>query len=276
MRSANTSSARAASPTSVPSSSFPSAVAAVDRVLTAAAPVVAQMIDTALPTAQALRALGDEVRKAVNQPNSVAHPELADPDIFWRRAAFPHASSLVRQLRGLLVEVADELEPVVDGSRIDFERWLRATASADTAGCGIDPWVSRERAIDAIAAKCDELHDVIAGVRRLVPETTRLPDLHTALAQGRRKRVAEMVTRTGETAEYADAVLRGEPPHRHLDLVLAAQELAHGALGGDIEAMIDRLTEPIFGLGERMVSVYGDLVAEDNHAPVGLSSHLGR
>ena len=276
MRSANTQSARAEPPATVPSSSFPSAVAAVDRVLTAAGQVVAQMIDTALPTLQALRALGDEVRKAVDQPNSVAHPELADPDLFWRRAAFPQAAALVRQLRGLLVEVAGELEPVVDGSRNDFEKWLRATASADTTGRGVDPRTSRERAIDAIAAKCDELHDVIAGVRRLIPGTTRVPDLRAALAQGRRKRVAAMVTRTGETAAHADAVLRGEPPHRHLDLVLAAHELAHGSLRSDVEAMIDQLTEPIFALGECMVAVYGELVAELRHAPAGVRSHVDR
>ncbi len=276
MRSASTQSARAEPPAGVPSSSFPSAVAAVDRVLTAAGPVVAQMIDTALPTPQALRALGDEVRKAMNQPKSVAHPELADPDIFWRRAAFPQASALVRQLRRLLVEVAGELEPVVDGSRNDFEKWLRATASADTAGRGVDPLAGRERAIDAIAAKCDELHEVIAGVRRLIPATTRVSDLRTALAQGRRTRVAAMVTQTGETAAHADAMLRGEPPHRHLDLVLAAQELAHGALRSDVEVMIDRLTQPIFGLGECMVTVYGDLVPELRRAPADLRSHVDR
>ncbi len=253
MRSANTQSARAQPPTSVPSCSFPSAVAAVDRVLTVAGPVIARMIDTALPTSQALRVLGDEVRKAVSQPESVAHPELADPDLFWRRAAFPQAAALVRQLRGLLVEVAGELEPVVDGSRRDFEKWLRATVSADTAGRGVGPRAGRERAIDAIAAKCDELHDVIAGVRRLIPETTRVPDLRTALA-----------------------LLRGEPQHRHLDLVLAAHELAHGALRSDVEAMIDRLTEPIFGLGECMVTVYGDLAAELHPAPAGLRSHVDR
>ena len=240
---------------------FPTAVRVVEHVVSVAAPALAGHFEAALPTPQILRTLADEVRKAMTSPRAVAHPELADPDAYWQLSAFPQAASLVRQLRGVLVEVAGELAPVVERSQPDFGTWLLSVAAYEAPRRRVDPDASRDAVIDEIAGMCGVLHEIVAGIRRIVPVETSIEARRGALAEARRKQVEDIAKRTGERAEAIDARLRHEPPHRHQDLLLDAFALAHESLRDDVEAMIVQLTEPIFALGERMVLGYGDAVA---------------
>ena len=240
---------------------FPLAVSKVERSLGMAVPAVGAMFDAALPTAAALRQLGDAVRKALNQKKSVAHPELADPDVYWRLSAFPQAAKLVRQLRGLLVEIAAEVAPVVEGSQTDFELWMRAAVAAEAPRRRTDPDASREWVIDRIAERCGELHQIIAGLEQLSPGALRVEMLRIELRGLRRKRIDEEVRRSGDAPAVAEARLRQDPPFRHQDLLLDAFDLALATFTSDIAEMIDHLTAPIFGLGERMVMSYDAVVA---------------
>lgn len=250
---------------------FPLAIGAVERVLAAAAPVLERMFDTALPSAQTLRALGDEVRKAISQPKSVAHPELADPDVYWELAAFPQAASLVRQLRGVLVEVANELAPAVEGSRADFDAWLRAVVAAETPRRRVDPDASRNAVIDKIAERCAELHVIVTGAGDLLPSAGRIDALRSELAKSRRKRIEDEAKRSGELLEVVEAQLRQDPPFRHQDLLLDGFAMAYESLKSDVKELVDHLTEPIFGLGERMVMSYDDVVALVESGPATAS-----
>ncbi len=245
-----------------PDTTFPTAVERVTRVIAAGTPAIGQTVERALPTPHVLKVLADEVRKAVASPKSVAHPELADPDAFWRQSAFPQASAMVRQLRAVLVELATELAPVVEASRPDFETWLRGLALGDLRARRDDPVAARAKAIDQIAGRCGELHKVIATASSLVPEATRLEELRAGLAQGRRKQAESLAKQEQCSVEQADARLRAEPPHRHQDLLLDAFEMALATLRTDVEAMVAQLTAPIFGLGEQMVISYGAVVLE--------------
>ena len=177
------------SPTAVGDTTFPAATTTVRRVLSAGTPAIGQTIERALPTPAVLKVLADEVRKAVTQPKSVAHPELADPGAFWRQVAFPQASALVRQLRALLVELANELAPAVEGAKPDFENWLKGLALGDLRARRDDPVASRARAIDQIAGKCGELHKSLARAGELYSGTNRIEDLRT----GRFRRTAVLV-----------------------------------------------------------------------------------
>ncbi len=261
VKSARSASAGSSGPALVQTTTFGKAAASVERVVSMAGPALARTVDQALPTSAGLRALADEVRKAANNPGSVPHPELADPGTFWRMAAFPQAAALVRQLRAMLVEIAEELGPLVEGSRVDFEQWLRSTIAGSVVRRREDPEASRAAVIDQIAAKCGELHRLLSSVDRLIPTTNGIEILRGELAQARRKQVDDVARRTGVSREAAEVALRQEPPHRHQDLVLEAQVLAHDTLRADIAAMIVQLTGPIFGLGERMVQSYHDVVA---------------
>ena len=55
--------------------------------------------------------------------------------------------------------------------------------------------------------------------------------------------------------------MRQDPPFRHQDLLLDAFDLALATFTSDVAEMIDQLTAPIFGLGERMVMSYDAVVA---------------
>lgn len=239
---------------------FPAATITVQRVLAAGGPALAQVVDRALPTPAMLKALADEVRKAVTQPTSVAHPELADPQNFWREAAFPQASALVRQFRALLVELSTELAPIVDNARPDFEAWLKGMALGELRARLDDPAASRARAIDQIAGKCGELHTIIARATELVPAATLLEELRAGLAQGRRKQADALAKQERISPEEADLRLRAEAPHRHQELLLDAFAMALDTLRNDLDAMVKQLTGPIFGLGEQMVLAYADVV----------------
>lgn len=241
-------------------STFPSALEAVERIVSIAGPHLGQMLETALPTSATLKTLADEVKKAVNHPKSVAHPELADPDQFWKLAAFPQAQAVVRQARSVLVEVADELEPVVEQAAEEFEAWLRAQIVLDTEQPAVDPDNSRAQAVDAIASRCGELHEIIASVDRIMPPTSRIDTARFELALSRRRLVDEAAKRTGDHHSIAEAKLRQDPPFRHQDLVLDAHEMARTALANDMATMVTQLTAPIFGIGERMVRTYGEIV----------------
>ncbi len=254
-----------------PSTVFPLAASAVERAVATAGPALTQLIEAALPSAQTLRTLGDEVRKAVSHPKAVAHPGLADPDEYWRLAAYPQAASLVRQLRGVLVDVAGELAPAVDGSRVDFELWLRATVAAEAANRRRDPETSRDEVIDQIAERCGELDEIMASVESIVPTSARVDELRAELRRLRRKRIHEEARRSGDPTEVAEARLRQEPPFRHQDLLIDAFAMVYATLADDVSDMVDHLTAPIFGLGERMVMAYEDVVAtmDADPAPVG-------
>lgn len=243
-------------------SAFATASRAVEHVVSVAGPALALQLEVALPSPQILRTLADEVREAITNPKGVAHPELADPDAYWQLSAFPQAAWLVRQLRSALVEVAGELAPVVERSQPDFCAWLRTALIEEAPHREVDPDSSRDAVIDGVARMCGVLHEIVAGVGRIVPSETSIDARRAALADGRRKQVDEIAKRTGERADAIDARLRHEPPHRHQDLLLDAYELALGSLRRDTDAMIQQLTEPIFALGERVVLSYGDAVAE--------------
>lgn len=246
---------------------FPAATTTVLRVLAAGTPAVGQTIERALPTPAMLKVLGDEVRKAVQQPRSVAHPELADPDAFWRQAAFPQASALVRQLRAILVELANELAPAVEGAKPDFENWLKGLALGDLRARRDDPTASRARAIDQIAGKCGELHKIIARAGELFAGTTRIDELRSGLAAGRRKQAEALAKQERISVEEADVRLRAEAPHRHQELLLHAFEMALATLRTDLDEMVKQVTGPIFALGEQMVRAYGDVVLEIDANP---------
>ncbi len=255
---------------------FPTAARAVDHVVSVARPAFAAQFEAGLPTPPILRGLADEVRKAIANPRAVPHPELADPDAYWRLSAFPQAASLVRHLRGMLVEVAGELAPVAERSEPDFGTWLMSVVAYEAPRRRVDPDASRDAVIDEIARMCGVLHEIVAGVGRILPTETSIEDRRAALADGRRKQVDDIVKRTGERAEAIDAKLRHEPPHRHQDLLLDAYELAFVSLRGDMDALVAQLTEPIFALGERMVLSYDEAVLAVDAAASSTSESASR
>jgi hypothetical protein len=259
---------------------FPAAAAAIDRVVAIAAPHVHGLFDAVAPTPAFMHALADEVRRAQQSPRSVAHPELADPDVFWQRSAFPQAMAVVKKARAALVEVAEQVSPIVTQGESVLAGWLRTYLETQDGARVADPVGARTQAVDAIARRCEELHriverlhaiapsmDAVAAARREV-DAYRLPFATREAAESRlevRRRHAEVDDATvdhwwmeTEAARVAvcDAELRARPPFRHLDLAVAAHEQARQTVTADVQAMVEELTGPILGMGKKLVAAY--------------------
>jgi hypothetical protein len=219
---------------------------AIDRAATFLGPYLAGLVGKSAPTPQVLKALADELTRAASGKSGIAHPELLDPDVYWSKTAWPQAAAIVKHARRALIEVADELDAPVRATEKALEQWLRDEVAASGATRAADAGAVRRDVIDAIVLRCQELHRV---VERL---TTVLPG-RAAVAVARE----QLDRRIG-----GDEALRAETPYRHQELLVHAYELALDAIDEDVTAMVLELTEPILGIGERLVRRYDDLVAE--------------
>ena len=267
-----------------PPSIFPAVQHAVDQALRQVGPYLDSLLQRAAPTPTMLRALGDELERAQKDPRSVAHPELLDPGVFWARSAWPQAAAVVKNARGALLAIADELSSVVRGSEQVLESWLSAQIDANLADAAFDPDASRDAAIDAVVGHCETLHRLVDRLSSLAPAENLLREA-TAMVDGARRQRAERDAQAQRDIEAAavdpsqraaferawtegfaqdvavrDQELRTIVPFRHQDLLLTAHRQASAAIAHDVEEMVQELTEPILGIGERMVRRYDELV----------------
>jgi hypothetical protein len=222
----------------------------------------------------------------------VAHPELLDADTYWRKAAWPQAASVVKHARQALVELAEQLESGVLASEGVLDHWLQQQVDVDGPERATDAAAVRTRTIDAIVARCQAVHRLVERLLAIRPDRSGIAAARAAVDEARRHQAIEDVkhardevaaahpeldraafkqlwieTVDGRVAER-DAVLRSELPFRHQELLVQAFELAVEAIDADVAAMVAELTEPILGIGERLVRRYDELVAQAQ-APLG-------
>ena len=252
---------------------FDAAIGAVNRVVQMAGAHLAQIVEHAQPTPTLLRSLTDELQRAIVKPKSAAHPELVDPDVYWQRAVWPQASAVVKASRKILVEVAGELRPAVAAAEREIQQWLTYRMWETQNYRASDPDHCRAVIVDEIALRCQELHNVIAMVDVLRPPLHIIDELQADADERRRKDVAgELKRQRGdferqhgkqayeathdERAATLDAELRARVPWRHVDLAIEAHRQVRVTLGNDVSDLIDDVTQPILGIGERMVKTY--------------------
>jgi hypothetical protein len=232
-------------PSAAPPSIFPAVEHAVDRALRQVGPYLEGLLQRAAPTPAMLRALGDELEKAQRDPRSVAHPELVDPAVFWARSAWPQAAAVVKNARGALLAIAEELSAVVRGSEQVLETWLKAQLDANLADAALDPRSSRDTARRQRAER-------EAQAQRDAEEAGLDPAQRAAFERAWTEGYAQDVAVRAQE-------LRTVVPFRHQDLWLTAHQQASDAIAHDVEEMVQDLTEPILGIGERMVRRYDEL-----------------
>jgi hypothetical protein len=251
---------------------------AVERVVGIAGPYLAQLLDKAQPTPALLKALADELQKGLGNPKAVAHPELLDADTYWNQALWPQAAAVVKHARNVLVEASQELHPPVLAAERDLILWLEQYVLEQASAIAHDASAARDDAIDAVADRCEQLHNVVASVGRISPRFDALAAMRFEL-DGQRRRRAESDVRRGdpgalvpeldletarrvidETPEAVvlrrDAELRAVAPWRHQELALFAHEQARRAVAADVDQMVERLTDPILDMGQRLVVHY--------------------
>ena len=277
---------RAAAPVPGPASDAPGVEGAVDRAVAYAGPFLAGLVARSAPTSVVLRALADELTRARTGGRSVAHPELLDADAYWQKSAWPQAAAIVKHARRVLIELADELESPVRASEQVIEKWLVAQVQETAGAREQDPVAARDAAIDAIAARCEAVHRVVERLLTVVPPATAVETARVEVDQSiARKAVEEVKASRDEVAtahpeldraafkelwtQTYDArvaqrsiELRAEVPFRHQELLVTAFELALDAIAQDVKAMVAELTEPILGIGERLVRRYDEIVVD--------------
>jgi hypothetical protein len=255
---------------------FADVAATAARVIEIGGPALFAVADRAQPTAPMMRALADELERARTAPRSVAHPELVDPDKYWELALWPQAAATVRDARSVLVQVAAEMHPIVEGSERVLEDWLDELVVLSEPVRAADPVHARDVVIDAIANACQALHRTVDMIRALSLDCSALDQL-TAEVLVQRRRRAEAFVRAldaglpgvptvdpaGFEARVAarNAELAAEVPFRHEDLALAAHRQARTAINAEIANLVEALTAPILGIGERLVARYDRLTS---------------
>jgi hypothetical protein len=263
---------------------FGAAIATVNRVVQVAGGPLASIVEQAQPSPGLLRALSDELQRAVAKPKSVAHPELVDPDVYWQRSLWPQATAVVKAARALLVEVAAELQPTIPAAEAEMQAWLNWRAYETQQHRAADPDHVRGLIVDEIAARCEELHHIIEMVGVLRPPLDSIERLQSELDDRRRKDAVNDLKKSKADYErqnsgidarvlrqhwddtfeqrvaIRDAELRAVLPWRHQDLAIDAHRKLRLALARDIDDMIEDLTRPILVIGERLVQMYDQLV----------------
>jgi hypothetical protein len=262
----------------------------VERAVAFARPYVEGLLARAAPTPVMMRALAEELTQARAGARRVTHPELLDADAYWRKTAWPQAASVVKHTRQALVELAEQLESSVRAGEGVLEHWLARQVELDAAERAVDPGGVRTRTIDAIAAQCLAVHRMVERLLAIRPDRAPIQAARAAADEARRHQAIEDVKHSRDDVAKAhpeldraefkqlwlqtldarvaerDAALRGELPHRHVDLLVHAFELAIDTIDAEVTAMVAELTEPILGIGERLVRRYDELVAE---SPLG-------
>src|SRR5688500_8670741 len=148
---------------------FGAAIATVNHVVQVAGEPLANIVEQAQPSPGLLRALAEELQRAIAKPKSVAHPELVDPDVYWQRSLWPQASAVVKAARALLVQVAAQLQPIIPAAEGEMQAWLNWRAYETQQHRAADPDHVRGRIVDEIASRCEELHHVVEMVGVLRP-----------------------------------------------------------------------------------------------------------
>ena len=262
---------------------FGAAIATVNHVVQVAGEPLANIVEQAQPSPGLLRALAEELQRAVAKPKSVAHPELVDPDVYWQRSLWPQASAVVKAGRVLLVQVAAQLQPAVPAAEGEMQAWLNWRAYETQQHRAADPEHVRGLIVDEIAARCEQLHHIIEMVGVLRPPLDAIERLQGELDERRRKEAINDLKKSRSDYERQnsgidsrvlrqhwedtfeqrivtrDAELRATLPWRHQDLAIDAHRKLRMALSRDIDDMIEDLTKPIIVIGERLVQMYDQL-----------------
>lgn len=126
---------------------------------------VAAVLEPACPTPEFLHALRDEVRRAVDDPDSVPYPELADADVYWEATVKPQS----RSIRDTVAAIVEWLEQRIITTMEVAEADLKALVDAAAADPGPDPASLRAMIAEEIDARCLDLHHQMAEVLGILP-----------------------------------------------------------------------------------------------------------
>lgn len=242
----------------------------LNRVVQIAGTHLAPLVEQAQPTTTLLKALGEELQRAKAKPKSVPHPELVDPDVYWNRALWPQASSVVRSGRKLLADMQAELKVVVSEAETELWRHITRRIAETRSFRSTDPGTTDSAIVDEIAYSCEQLQLIIEGIGVLRPPMEVIELLQSELDDRRRREAIADLKRAGITTtdphfeqrmSIREADMRASMPWRHQDLAIEAHRQVRQTLSRDVDDLVALCVEPILPMGERIVRRYMEEVS---------------
>ncbi len=242
---------------------------------------VQELVDGASPTPDFLRKLGDSLQAA---QRSGGRPEVVDPDRFWTETLWPRAGELGSKAEAIIAEGVAEIEGLLVGIESELIGWSKQMAwEASANGAVIE---GRTEAIDRIADRLESLHNSVAALAEAGPEPRvidatrvvlhehlaragqetvrkeRKPYLASAGSDPQSQRLAELQWEAlvPDRLTQHEAALRGQLPWRHQEMALHAMAEAVARLRQRTQEAAERLTAPLFSLGERVVLAFDDAI----------------
>lgn len=239
---------------------------------------VAAVLTPACPTTAFLAALREEVLRAINAPDSVPYPELADPDAYWEATVKPQAKSLRSAVEAIINWLEERIITTMEVAEAD----LKAIVDAAAAAPGLDPEAARAELADVVDARCRELHHQMAEVLGVIPDRIALEQAKAGSAEAMRdaatadveslkpaylrdaggdeehQRFAEQQWSEtfADRVAHREALLAGAPPWRHMELALVGYERALAEVERMVEETTVRLQAPLTGMHALLLERY--------------------
>ena len=244
---------------------------------------VAAVLVPACPTSAFLVALRDEVGRAVDDPESVPYPELADADTYWEATVKPQS----RSIRDSAAAIVEWLEQRIITTMEVAETDLKSLVDSAAADPGPDPGASRATIAEEVDLRCLELHHQMAEVLHVLPELDALESarrsadeaiLDQAGTDVERLKVAYLREAGGDdehqafaaqqwSETFADRVthrysmLAAQPPWRHQEFALIGYERACAEVERLVEEAARRLQSPLRDVQHLLLERYDTAVA---------------
>jgi len=244
---------------------------------------VAAVLVPACPTSAFLVALRQEVDRAVDDPESVPYPELADADTYWEATVKPQSLSM----RDSVAAIVEWLEQRIITTMEVAETDLKSLVDSAAADPGPDPGASRAVIAEEVERRCLHLHHQMAEVLRVVPEIDALDGarrsadeaiLDHAGADVESLKIAYLREAGGDdehqafaaqqwSETFADRVahrhsmLAAQPPWRHQEFALIGYERACAEVERLVEEATIRLQAPLHDVQHLLLERYDTAVA---------------
>jgi hypothetical protein len=239
----------------------------------------------ACPTSAFLAALREEVQRAVDDPDSVPYPELADPEAYWEATVKPQS----RSMRDSVAAIVGWLEQRIITTMEVAEADLKSLVDEAAADPGPDPAAMRMMIAEEVERRCLDLHHQMAEVLSLVPDSATIAEARQSADDAIRAQAGADVESLkdaylreagGDDAHqlfaarqwsetFADRVahrqsmLAAQAPWRHQEFALVGYERVRSEVERIIDEAATRLQSPLPGVQRLLLERYDTAVGAE-------------
>jgi hypothetical protein len=238
------------------------------------------VLTPACPTPSFLRALADEVQRAVDTPDIVPYPELADADVYWDSTVKPQSRSLRDNVAAIIEWLEQRIITTMEVAEIDLKTFVAAAA----ADAGPDPVALRRRVAEEVEARCLDLHHQMAEVLTVLPPNDAIVESRQIAAEAIRAQATSDVEGLkgsylrdaggdashqafaeqqwsetfAERVSHRHSMLAAQAPWRHQEFALVGYERTRAEVEHIIEDSAVRLQSPLSDIQGLLLERYDE------------------